>query len=276
MVFNVINLGLCVMIHPTWNVVLLTIVRAFYPLTLFIPVHPFIIHLGENLIDATDIEVIRFTQDISYNDYHRYDKIFDGIYTIALTIYLLVLYKKFWFARWVVPFGFVRIIGLIVYESTNNRLFLVIFPDFFNELAAIFFFLDFVRLDHIFRRVKYVVILLVGVIITKLMQEIQHHTSIDNGWLLAPYRGFIIVLIFAVGFFRVPNFSRRVYFTQKEIEQESEYYKPIIVDGIVWKTPRKTIQVRKIEEKRRRRRRINPRLQYQFLPTDTINVACRA
>lgn len=137
-----------------------------------------------------------------YNDdtYHYLDKIFDQLcFTIQLVV-VLKQWNKGAFKKTTIVMYFYRLIGLILFEVTKIKLFLVIFTNIFEYfyLAVIVFRKVFNTLKDNWKNTLLITLLLIPI---KLFQELYIHTDIklpsvedSNLRIVSGIIGFVIVI----------------------------------------------------------------------------------
>lgn len=128
-------------------------------------------------LDLNDWYSYVFQNTIDYENYQIWDKFLD-IYYISLAAFT----SRFWkdnIARKISIISLIyRAVGVVIFMATGNRIFLFLFPNFFENFFV--FYLVYRKLfgkDQIFTSIKTGVILLVGLLIPNLIQEYLSHVA---------------------------------------------------------------------------------------------------
>jgi hypothetical protein len=108
----------------------------------FLILHPFFVHLGSDIADCWDFEVLWRIDWVDRSFYDRFDKSFDALYYLSAVLFLLVARRKSWYTPWLCLAGIYRIIGNVGYIITGWGPLLAAFPNVFGTLFCWITFLD--------------------------------------------------------------------------------------------------------------------------------------
>ena len=171
------------------------VARVLWGFLFFVGLHPAIVHISSIILDGLGSESDAIN---SLGNYQFIDKIIDGVYEIILGLFLLSpkILNKLWYARYILPFIVIRLIGIITFLATDNRVFLAIFPDVPSTLFLFFTILDIVELDHFFRTQRRTILIIFLVIIFQVVKEINHHViGKGNGIWVSVWAGLFFFFI---------------------------------------------------------------------------------
>lgn len=193
----------------------------------FIGLHPFAVHIVNFNLDSLDYGVSA-AAELSRETYDRIDKTADVVYYLAALWYCLGHLGDLWYARYMVPFLAWRIIGNIVFIATLEHFVLIIFPNVFQPLFALYTFLDLIQVDAYVRDTQWLNGILIGLIAAlKFGAEVLMHGSetdesghlspddplcgCDSAWAwLGSRAGLLVCLLLVsiyVGLVRVANYD---------------------------------------------------------------------
>ncbi len=174
-----------------WAVYLIFAVRALWNLTLFLPARLRVhkktgVVLGLNLLfvdfvarylDTVDARVVKDYAGVSNDSYQALDKAFDGLYYVAVIIFILGWGNRhLWYASRVLPWFIFRVVGDVVFVAVGNRRFLIIFPDVPATLWVVIIVADLLRLDRVFRPwwPQWNILSAVSLVV-QIFRELSHH-----------------------------------------------------------------------------------------------------
>lgn len=193
----------------------------------FIGLHPFVVHLVNFNLDTLDFGV-SVHANLERSAYDRLDKITDLVYYVAALSYCLGHLYELWYARYMVPFLAWRILGNLIFIATLEDFVLIIFPNVFQPLFALYTFLDLIQVDAWVRDTQPLNGILIGLITAlKFGAEVlmhgsqadeEGHLSSDelmchctNGWAwLGERAGLLVCLLLLaiyVGLVRTANYD---------------------------------------------------------------------
>lgn len=141
-------------------------------------------------LDYVDMEIIRFFENGDLSSYQSLDKILDLFY---LTMELLVVFSwqnKIAKNSAVVLYLY-RFIGIILFEVTQNKLMLVIFPNIFEYFFLIYLILLKLKKDIFFKPVA-VFCFIILLAFPKLFHEYLLHINTTHPWTKNKYVSRII------------------------------------------------------------------------------------
>lgn len=144
--------------------------------------HPLAGGIAAMLLDGLDVVLIELIPGGSFGDhYHTLDKVLDSYY---LTLELIVaLHWKSPYAKWPAVVLFVyRAVGVVLFELTNRRIMLFIFPNLFENWWLYVVIVERFRPKLYPHSVKSVVIPMILLLIPKMAQEYLLHFAEAQPW----------------------------------------------------------------------------------------------
>ncbi len=138
--------------------------------------------IASALMDTTDWSLISFHSPADYIFYQNWDKTMD-IYYLSIAVITIRKWKDKLARRLAVGLFFYRLLGIFIFWITQNRMFLFVFPNFFEN-----FFIFYLLFVFIFKRVhlisskRILVILTLILAIPKLINEYFLHVIEKQIW----------------------------------------------------------------------------------------------
>lgn len=162
------------------NLILLSIIRFVVPLTIFRwPLLGFALSM---MADTIDFQFLPHTTPQEVLFYNQWDKFFD-IYFLAIAFYTTLRWKDKLAKKWAkILFGY-RMIGVILFELTNLRYLLFIFPNLFDYFYLFYMLNRFLlKRDVVFAKPSVLYFALLLLLIPKLAQEFFIHIKQQMPW----------------------------------------------------------------------------------------------
>lgn len=162
------------------TLIIIGLIRILVPLTILRwPLVGFILSM---MADTIDFRLMPHTNPDDVLFYNQFDKIFD-IYFLTIALYITRTWQDKAAKKWALYLILYRIVGVILFEITSQRVLLFIFPNLFD-----YFFLFYetnkmlVGKKRIFAQTYLVYIILILLLIPKLIQEFFIHINQQMPW----------------------------------------------------------------------------------------------
>lgn len=138
------------------------------------------------LIDYLDLELLNKLDPSSLGNYQIFDKLLDLFY-LSLEAFIALYWKNKVVSRLTFLLFLYRLIGILIFEITNNSLFLVIFPNLFEFLYLSYLLgLKLFKRDYLSSN-KILILSLIILFPLKLTHEYLLHINTTHPWIKNKY-----------------------------------------------------------------------------------------
>lgn len=157
-----------------------TVVRLLIPLSILR--FPLIGILLAMLVDMYDWKFVSLATPEQYNFYQNWDKALDFYYQLFI-IFIVFRFKDEIAKKTAIFLFLYRIAGLLLFYVTQNRNFLLLFPNIFENFVIFYLLYVFIaKKDILFTSKKILAIVLAVLTIPKIIHEYFQHFLVKQPW----------------------------------------------------------------------------------------------